>query len=87
MVSVKKFYGDWCIPCKQLTPIFEEVKTNFNNVVFESYDVDDSHELASKYGIRSVPTVIIEKNGKEVKRITGAQSKLTYSGAINEALN
>ena len=86
MISVKKFSASWCSPCKTLAPIFEEVKTNFNNVVFESYDVDDSHELASKYNVRSVPTVIIEKNGVEVQRFAGVSSKIAYVNAINESL-
>jgi thioredoxin 1 len=84
MVSVKKFYGDWCIPCKQLAPVINEIKTQFPNVQFEEYDVDTQHEVASKYNIRSVPTVIIEKNGKEVSRFAGVQSKLAYVNSINE---
>ena len=63
-----------------------EVKTQFSNVKFEDYDVDEAYDEATKYGIRSVPTVIIEKNGVEVERFTGASSKMAYVNAINESL-
>jgi thioredoxin 1 len=63
-----------------------EVKSQFSNVVFEEYDVDVAYDEATKYGVRSVPTVIVEKNGVEVERFTGVSSKLTYINAINENL-
>lgn len=86
MVTVKKFSAAWCGPCRTLAPMMNEVKTQFSNVKFEDVDVDENYELASQYGIRSVPTVIIEKNGKEVQRFAGVQSKLAYINAINENL-
>lgn len=86
MITVKKFSASWCGPCKALKPIFEEVKSGFSNVKFEDVDVDENYELASQYGVRSVPTVVIEKNGVEVNRFAGVQSKLAYQNAINENL-
>jgi thioredoxin len=87
MLTVKKFSASWCGPCKVLAPIINEVKTQFSNVKFEDYDVDEAYTEATKYSIRSVPTVIIEKNGKEVGRFVGVQSKLAYVNLINEQIS
>jgi len=88
MITVKKFSASWCGPCKTLKPIFEDVRSGYgsNIVKFEEYDVDEASDVASKYNIRSVPTVIIEKNGKEVGRFAGVQSKLAYVNSINEQI-
>lgn len=87
MLEVKKFYATWCGPCKMLTPIMEQIKRKHNDIKFEDVDVDSQFEIASKYSIRSVPTIIIEKNGKEVGRFSGLQSEMTYINAINELKN
>ena len=86
-IQVKKFYAEWCGPCKVLTPLMENVKTKFSNVKFENVDIDSQFEIAQKYFVRSVPTVIIEKNGKEVERFVGVQSELAYINALNENLS
>ena len=87
MVEVKKFYAEWCGPCKVLTPLMENVKTKFTSVKFENVDIDSQFEIAQKYFVRSVPTVFIEKNGKEVERFVGVQSELAYINALNENLS
>ena len=86
MIQVKKFYADWCGPCKVLTPLMENVKTKFSSVNFENIDIEKDYEIAQKYHVRSVPTVIIEKNGKEVARMVGVQSELAYINVLNENL-
>jgi thioredoxin 1 len=86
MLEVKKFSASWCGPCKTLAPTFNEVKNSFSGVLFNEYDIDDSSDVASQFGIRSVPTVLLVKDGKEVKRIVGANSKSVYENAINENL-
>ena len=87
MIQVKKFYAEWCGPCKGLSPVMENVRTKFSNVSFEDIDIDGQFEIAQKYYVRSVPTVIIEKNGEEVQRFVGVQSELAYTNAINENLS
>jgi thioredoxin 1 len=87
MIEVKKFEASWCGPCKALKPIFENVASKYNDVTFSYIDVDEQFEVASKYGIRSVPTVVIEKDGKEVQRFSGVQSELAYMNAINDWKN
>ena len=84
MIQVKKFYADWCGPCKMLTPIMEQVKGNFSDIDFQNIDIESQYEIAQKYDVRSVPTVIIEKNGEEVGRYAGLQSQMTYTNALNE---
>ncbi len=84
MITVKKFSATWCGPCKMLAPMFENVKVGYDNVRFENIDVDEQFETAAKYGVRAVPLVVIEVDGKEVQRFSGVQSVMTYKNAINE---
>lgn len=87
MLEVKKFSAKWCGPCRALAPIINEVKSQFNNVMFSEHDVDSDYEAATEFGIRSVPTVIILKDGVEIQRVTGLSSKSNYVKLINEAVN
>lgn len=72
--AVVDFYANWCGPCKMFGPIFEEVG-NFSDINFASVDVDKSSDIARRYGVMSIPTVILFKDGKEVKRFTGFMDK------------
>ena len=84
MIEVKKFYADWCGPCKMLTPVIEGVKNKFTDIKFENINVDENYEIAQKYFVRNVPTVIIEKDGEIIERFVGVQAEMTYTNAINE---
>jgi len=89
MVTIKKFGAAWCGPCRALAPVLTQIKESYSgnsNVKFEEYDVDEYNEGVVKYGITSVPTVIIEKNGEVIERFTGLSSKMAYMNAINESL-
>jgi len=91
MVEVKQFSASWCGPCKMFTPIMNEVKeeikgTSFQYVDFQYVDVDENGDLASKYGVRGVPTVVIEKDGIEVKRFVGVQQKAIMISEIKSHL-
>ena len=86
MLEVKKFSASWCGPCRALAPVMNEIKGQFNNVTFTDYDVDVAFNEATEYGIRSVPTVVIVKDGVEINRFTGMSSKMAYVNAINEGL-
>ncbi len=86
MVTVKKFSAEWCGPCRVLAPVMNEIKGQFSNVKFEEYDIDVYNEVTEQYGVRSVPTVIIEKDGVELQRFSGLSSKIAYINAINEAV-
>jgi thioredoxin 1 len=86
MLEVKKFSASWCGPCRALAPVMSEIKGQFSNVTFTDYDVDVAYEAATEYGVRSVPTVVIVKDGIEINRFTGMSSKMAYVNAINEGL-
>ena len=86
MVTVKKFSATWCGPCRMLAPVMNEIKTKYPNVKFEDIDIDLDYESVEKYGVSSVPTVIIEKDNQLLERFTGLQSKIAYQNAINEAI-
>jgi thioredoxin 1 len=83
MLKVLKFSASWCGPCKQLSPIFDQVKSEVSGVSFQDVDVDADSALAIKYNVRGVPTIIIEKNGQEVKRLVGMQQKPVLTSTIN----
>jgi len=74
MKHVFYFTADWCYPCKKVKPIVEEINRD-SIIKFQSIDVDSEIELAKKFEIRSIPTFILLKDGKEIKRITGAKTK------------
>jgi thioredoxin 1 len=86
MSHVLYFTADWCNPCKKVKPIVEEI--NKDSVTkFQMIDVDSEVELAKKFEIRSVPTFILIKNGKEIKRTTGAQTREQLEAFINYEKN
>lgn len=70
------FWAPWCGPCKMIAPTLNEIaEEQSKKVTIAKVDVDQNKQLSQKYGIRSIPTMILFKNGKEVKRITGIKSK------------
>ena len=86
MVKVKRFTASWCGPCRQLTPLFDQLQSEYPNVMFETIDVDTSPEPVQKYMITSVPTVIIEKNGVLAQRHVGINPKTTYINTIKSLI-
>lgn len=68
--AVVDFYATWCGPCKMFGPIFEN-KANESSTNFIKLDVDKYSDIARRYGVMSIPTIIKFKEGKEIKRFTG----------------
>lgn len=81
------FFAEWCGPCRMQTPIMEELEKKYSGKIeIKKIDVDRNMELANRYNIMVVPTIILEKDGKEVRRWLGVTSKEELSSAIDAIL-
>lgn len=69
------FFADWCGPCKMLSPIIEQFAKENEKVKVVKINVDELPNLAVKYGVRSIPTLVVIKNGEEVNRSVGLIDK------------
>ena len=70
------FYADWCGPCKMQGPIIDEVATEIGDKAkVGKMDIDANQQIAQKFGVMSIPTIIIFKDGKEVEKMVGVQTK------------
>jgi len=70
------FWAAWCMPCKMMIPVLNEVAEEAGDkVTIAKVNVDEQKATAAKFGIRSIPTMILFQNGKEVKRIVGVKTK------------
>ena len=79
------FWAPWCGPCKMFAPIFNETSKKYPlKAVFAKVDTEVEQTLGSKYHIMSIPTLVVFKNGVEVKRVSGALDPLRLSTLINE---
>ena len=69
------FYADWCGPCRMVSPIVDEIAEERRDITVGKVNVDDENALAMKYGVMSIPTLIVFKDGKEAARIVGVRPK------------
>lgn len=81
------FWAAWCGPCRMVGPIIEEISNEYEGkAIVGKVDVDTNTQYAAKYGIRSIPTVIVFKDGEIVNRFVGVSDKSTYTGALEAVL-
>ncbi len=81
------FYADWCGPCKFVAPVIEELATELSGKAdVYKVDVDKLQSLAAKFGIQSIPTVIVFNNGQAATTFVGVRGKEEYLAAVNEAI-
>lgn len=82
-VSIVDFWAPWCGPCKMQLPIVEELATEMEGkAVVAKVNVDEEPEIASQYGVMSIPTLILFKDGQPVDKMVGVQSKETLKSKI-----
>lgn len=74
-ITLVDFYADWCGPCKMIAPIIEEIANERTDITIGKVNVDNDAEIAIKYGVSSIPTLIVFKDGKETDRVVGFRQK------------
>ncbi|MCI8663358.1 MAG: thioredoxin [Hungatella sp.] len=81
------FYADWCGPCKAMGPVVEALAQEYEGKVkVGKINTDDNQDIAMEYGVMSIPTFIVFKGGKAVKKMVGMQDKRNLVAAIEETL-
>ncbi len=80
------FFADWCGPCRMVAPVIEEIAKKYDGVMVGKVDVDANPGVAGKYGVMSIPTVVLFNGGKEVARQVGFGGKEVYEEMIKKVL-
>lgn len=87
-LKVVDFWAEWCGPCKMIGPIIEDISNEYEGkVLVGKLNVDNNPEVSFKFGIRSIPTILLIKNGEVVEKHVGATSKQVLVSKIESHLN
>ena len=80
------FWAPWCGPCRMVGPVLEQIDAEREDMRVVKLNVDDNQQTAAKFGVMSIPTMILFKNGQPVHQIVGAQPKPRIESALNDVL-
>ena len=84
MITLIDFYAEWCGPCHMMKPVLEKVEKEYEGKIeVRKVDVDQNQQEASQYGIMSIPTLVVLKEGKEVSRKVGALDESSLKNWLN----
>lgn len=84
---VVDFYADWCGPCQLMKPVFEKLSTEFPKVSFFKVNVDKNPDSPIEYDVRSIPTFVLLKDGKEIDRLVGIVSETDLRKKLKAVYN
>ena len=76
------FWASWCGPCRMLSPIVDQIAEERTDIKVCKVNIDDSMEIAARYGIQNIPTVLIFRNGEVAQKFVGLQQKATLLNAL-----
>jgi len=79
------FYADWCGPCKMAAPILDEMSEEQQDVTILKMNVDENQETPKQFGVMSIPTIIMFKDGKETDRLVGFNGRAGYEKMVEKA--
>ena len=86
-VVLVDFWAEWCGPCKMFAPVLDDLSQEYDGKIkFTKVDVDENPETAMKYGIRSIPTLLVFKGGAPVDQVVGAVPKAVLKKRLDSAL-
>jgi thioredoxin 1 len=81
------FWAEWCGPCKMIAPVLDELAGEYQGKVkIAKVNIDDHQGLASQFGIRSIPTLLVIKNGQVAEQMVGAKSKSALKASLDKAI-
>jgi thioredoxin 1 len=80
------FWAPWCGPCRMVSPVLEQIDADRADVRVVKLNIDDNQQTAAKFGVMSIPTMILFKNGEAVQQIVGAQPRPRIESALDSAL-
>jgi thioredoxin 1 len=85
-VTLVDFFADWCGPCKMLAPVLEDVSLQYPDIEFVKVNVDENMDLAERFGIMSIPTVYLFKDGEVIGKTGGYQDPTGICRFIDDSL-